>query len=99
MIHDCGWSLSGGHLTLAFHEKSRIVTSWSLIGGELNAFFSEVWFSFPCFLLVCSVSSGLVISPPVSFGPNALVPSSPTEQEQAKGNLFLHTVCGHVSLC
>ncbi|XP_066184182.1 TP53-binding protein 1 isoform X1 [Sylvia atricapilla] len=30
------------------------------------------------------VSSGLVISPPVSFGPNALVPSSPTEKEQAK---------------
>ncbi|NWV40401.1 TP53B protein, partial [Grantiella picta] len=34
------------------------------------------------------VSSGLVIPPPVSFGPNALVPSSPTEQEQAKGNIF-----------
>ncbi|XP_068881412.1 TP53-binding protein 1 isoform X1 [Aphelocoma coerulescens] len=31
-----------------------------------------------------TVSSGLVIPPPVSFGPNALVPSSPTEQEQAK---------------
>ncbi|XP_066052167.1 TP53-binding protein 1 isoform X3 [Chamaea fasciata] len=30
------------------------------------------------------VSSGLVIPPPVSFGPNALVPSSPTEKEQAK---------------
>ncbi|NXE36693.1 TP53B protein, partial [Ptilorrhoa leucosticta] len=40
------------------------------------------------------VSSGLVIPPPVSFGSNALVPSSPTEQEQAKGNIFLHTVCG-----
>ncbi|NXO17344.1 TP53B protein, partial [Oriolus oriolus] len=45
-----------------------------------------------------SVSSGLVIPPPVSFGPNALVPSSPTEQEQAKGNIFLHTVCGRVSV-
>ncbi|XP_039932988.1 TP53-binding protein 1 isoform X4 [Hirundo rustica] len=31
-----------------------------------------------------TVSSGLIIPPPVSFGPNALVPSSPTEQEQAK---------------
>ncbi|XP_057241444.1 TP53-binding protein 1 isoform X2 [Malurus melanocephalus] len=30
------------------------------------------------------VSSGLLIPPPVSFGPDALVPSSPTEQEQAK---------------
>ncbi|XP_058702799.1 TP53-binding protein 1 isoform X5 [Poecile atricapillus] len=30
------------------------------------------------------VSSDLVVPPPVSFGPNALVPSSPTEQEQAK---------------
>ncbi|XP_009987881.1 PREDICTED: tumor suppressor p53-binding protein 1, partial [Tauraco erythrolophus] len=30
------------------------------------------------------VSSGLVIPPPVAFGSNALVPSSPTEQEQAK---------------
>ncbi|XP_063268274.1 TP53-binding protein 1 isoform X2 [Prinia subflava] len=30
------------------------------------------------------VSSGLVIPPPVSFGPNALVPSSPTEQKQIK---------------
>lgn len=28
--------------------------------------------------------SGLVIPPPVAFGSNALVPSSPTEQEQAK---------------
>ncbi|NXR56900.1 TP53B protein, partial [Hippolais icterina] len=45
-----------------------------------------------------TVSSGLVIPPPVSFGPNALVPSSPTEQEQAKGNVFLHTVCGCVSV-
>ncbi|NXY65010.1 TP53B protein, partial [Callaeas wilsoni] len=44
------------------------------------------------------VSSGLVIPPPVSFGPNALVPSSPTEQEQAKGNVFLHSVCGRVSV-
>ncbi|NXP31938.1 TP53B protein, partial [Leiothrix lutea] len=44
------------------------------------------------------VSSGLVIPPPVSFGPNALVPSSPTEKEQAKGNIFLHAVCGHVSV-
>ncbi|NXU45505.1 TP53B protein, partial [Drymodes brunneopygia] len=43
------------------------------------------------------VSSGLVIPPPVSFGPSALVPSSPTEQEQAKGNIFLHTICGRVS--
>ncbi|KAK2524459.1 Tp53bp1 [Columba guinea] len=30
------------------------------------------------------VSSGLAISPPVAFGSSALVPSSPTEQEQAK---------------
>ncbi|NXC29425.1 TP53B protein, partial [Campylorhamphus procurvoides] len=30
------------------------------------------------------VSSGLVIPPPVAFGPSALVPSSPTEQEQGK---------------
>ncbi|NXH31062.1 TP53B protein, partial [Myiagra hebetior] len=45
-----------------------------------------------------TVSSGLVIPPPVSFGPSALVPSSPTEQEQTKGNIFLHTVCGCVSL-
>ncbi|XP_052663767.1 TP53-binding protein 1 isoform X2 [Harpia harpyja] len=30
------------------------------------------------------VSSGLVIPPPVAFGSSALVPSSPTEQEQAK---------------
>ncbi|RMB94127.1 hypothetical protein DUI87_28932 [Hirundo rustica rustica] len=29
-------------------------------------------------------ATGLIIPPPVSFGPNALVPSSPTEQEQAK---------------
>ncbi|NXC09151.1 TP53B protein, partial [Orthonyx spaldingii] len=35
-----------------------------------------------------SVSSGPVILPSVSCGPNALVPSSPTEQEQAKGNIF-----------
>ncbi|NXX30315.1 TP53B protein, partial [Nicator chloris] len=45
-----------------------------------------------------TASSGLVIPPPVSFGPSALVPSSPTEQEQAKGNIFLHTVCGRVSV-
>ncbi|XP_059680170.1 TP53-binding protein 1 isoform X2 [Gavia stellata] len=31
-----------------------------------------------------NVSSGLVIPPSVAFGSNALVPSSPTEQEQAK---------------
>ncbi|KAM6308546.1 TP53-binding protein 1 [Aegotheles albertisi] len=31
-----------------------------------------------------TVCSGLVIPPPVAFGSNALVPSSPTEQEQAK---------------
>ncbi|XP_069723043.1 TP53-binding protein 1 [Phaenicophaeus curvirostris] len=30
------------------------------------------------------VSSGLVTPPPIDFGSNALVPSSPTEQEQAK---------------
>ncbi|XP_029870333.1 TP53-binding protein 1 isoform X5 [Aquila chrysaetos chrysaetos] len=30
------------------------------------------------------VSSGLVVPPPVAFGSSALVPSSPTEQEQAK---------------
>ncbi|NWT17778.1 TP53B protein, partial [Vireo altiloquus] len=39
------------------------------------------------------VSSGLVVPPSVSFGPSALVPSSPTEQEQAKGSIFLHAVC------
>ncbi|NWS27721.1 TP53B protein, partial [Polioptila caerulea] len=44
------------------------------------------------------VSSGLVVPPPAAFGPNALVPSSPTEQEQAEGNIFLHTVCGCVSV-
>ncbi|NWT74082.1 TP53B protein, partial [Prunella himalayana] len=44
----------------------------------------------------CTISSGLVIPPPVSFGPNALVPSSPTEQGKAEGNVFLHTVCGCV---
>lgn len=98
MVPDCGQCLTGEHLTLAFHEKSNIVTSWSLIAGEFNAFFSEVWFSFPCFLLLCSVSSGLVIPTSVSFGPSALVPSSPTEQDQAKGNIFLHTVCGPVSV-
>ncbi|NXU02339.1 TP53B protein, partial [Buphagus erythrorhynchus] len=42
------------------------------------------------------VSSGLVIPPSVPFGPSALVPSSPTEQKQVEGNIFLHTVCGHV---
>ncbi|XP_035749869.1 TP53-binding protein 1 isoform X2 [Egretta garzetta] len=31
-----------------------------------------------------TISSGLVIPPPVAFGSNALVPSSPTEQEQEK---------------
>ncbi|XP_074011643.1 TP53-binding protein 1 isoform X2 [Numenius arquata] len=31
-----------------------------------------------------TVSSGLVIPPPVAFGSSALVPSTPTEQEQAK---------------
>ncbi|XP_053844401.1 TP53-binding protein 1 isoform X2 [Vidua macroura] len=31
-----------------------------------------------------TVSSGLVTPPPVSFGPNALVPSSPTEQGKAE---------------
>ncbi|NXD28304.1 TP53B protein, partial [Spelaeornis formosus] len=46
----------------------------------------------------CIVSSGLGVPPPVSFGPSALVPSSPTEQEQAEGNIFLHTVCGRVSV-
>ncbi|NWX53435.1 TP53B protein, partial [Promerops cafer] len=45
-----------------------------------------------------TVSSGLVIPPPVSFGPNALVPSSPTEQGPAEGNIFLYTVCCHVSV-
>ncbi|NWU44838.1 TP53B protein, partial [Hylia prasina] len=44
------------------------------------------------------VSSGLVIPPSASFGPNALVPSSPTEQEQAKGNTFLYMVCSCVSV-
>ncbi|NWR22472.1 TP53B protein, partial [Emberiza fucata] len=43
-----------------------------------------------------TVSSGLAIPPTVSFGPNALVPSSPTEQGKAEGNAFLHTVCGRV---
>ncbi|XP_009954318.1 PREDICTED: tumor suppressor p53-binding protein 1, partial [Leptosomus discolor] len=32
----------------------------------------------------CPISSGLVIPPPVGFGSSALIPSSPTEQEQAK---------------
>ncbi|NXH14089.1 TP53B protein, partial [Bucco capensis] len=36
-----------------------------------------------------TVSSGLVIPPPVAFGSNGLVPSSPTEQEQAKAALHL----------
>ncbi|NXM88751.1 TP53B protein, partial [Oenanthe oenanthe] len=44
------------------------------------------------------VSSGLVIPPSVSCGPNALVPSSPTEQKQVEGNIFLHTVSGRVSV-
>ncbi|NXO03229.1 TP53B protein, partial [Rhinopomastus cyanomelas] len=35
-----------------------------------------------------TVSSGLVIPPLVVFGSNALVPSSPTEQGQAKGTIF-----------
>ncbi|NXG79278.1 TP53B protein, partial [Baryphthengus martii] len=35
-----------------------------------------------------TVSSGLVIPPAVAFGSNALVPSSPTEQEQSKGDIF-----------
>lgn len=74
------------------------MTSRGLTEGELNAFFNEEWFSFPCFLLICSVSSGVVIPPPVSFGPSALVPSSPTEKEQEKGNIFLHAVCAHVSV-
>ncbi|NXA08605.1 TP53B protein, partial [Sapayoa aenigma] len=41
------------------------------------------------------VSSDAAIPPPVAFGPNALVPSSPTEQEQAKGKIFciLSVVC------
>ncbi|NXR86643.1 TP53B protein, partial [Hypocryptadius cinnamomeus] len=43
-----------------------------------------------------TVSSGIVIPPSVSFGPSALVPSSPTEQGKAEGNVFLHTVCGCV---
>ncbi|NWU48057.1 TP53B protein, partial [Dromas ardeola] len=41
-----------------------------------------------------TVSSGLVIPPPVAFGCNALVPSSPTEQEQAKGKFFCIRICG-----
>ncbi|NXY47363.1 TP53B protein, partial [Ceuthmochares aereus] len=44
-----------------------------------------------------TVSSGLVTSPPVDFGSNALVPSSPTEQEQAKGDFFCMLVYGGVS--
>ncbi|NWH80508.1 TP53B protein, partial [Piaya cayana] len=43
------------------------------------------------------VSSGLVTPPPVDFGSNALVPSSPTEQEQAKGNCFCMLACSGVS--
>ncbi|NXT53733.1 TP53B protein, partial [Pluvianellus socialis] len=45
-----------------------------------------------------TVSSGQVTPPPVAFGSNALVPSSPTEQEQAKGKIFCVPVCGSVSL-
>ncbi|NXA20185.1 TP53B protein, partial [Ibidorhyncha struthersii] len=43
-------------------------------------------------------SSGLVTPPPVAFGSNALVPSSPTEQEQTKGKIFCTPVCGCVSV-
>ncbi|NWI98013.1 TP53B protein, partial [Pitta sordida] len=46
------------------------------------------------------VSSGPEIPPPVAFGPSALVPSSPTEQEQAKGKVFcsvcVSVVCGGI---
>ncbi|NXF52595.1 TP53B protein, partial [Oceanites oceanicus] len=46
-----------------------------------------------------TVSSGLVIPPSVAFGSNALVPSSPTEQEeQAKGKIFCILDCGCVSV-
>ncbi|NXI47819.1 TP53B protein, partial [Galbula dea] len=45
-----------------------------------------------------TVSSGLVTSPPLALGSNALVPSSPTEQEQAKGKFFCTLVCGCVSV-
>lgn len=77
----------------------RLITSWSYIWGEVNAFLNDVWSSFPCSLfLVCSVSSGLAISPPVAFGSSALVPSSPTEQEQAKGKIFCLLLCGCVSV-
>ncbi|NWS44408.1 TP53B protein, partial [Probosciger aterrimus] len=38
--------------------------------------------------------SGVVILPPVAFGSSALVPSSPTEQEQAKGKICCILVCG-----
>ncbi|NXF91945.1 TP53B protein, partial [Eubucco bourcierii] len=37
-----------------------------------------------------TVSSGLVVPPPVAFGSNALVPSSPTEQEQTKAPICHH---------
>ncbi|NWR78904.1 TP53B protein, partial [Centropus unirufus] len=43
------------------------------------------------------VSSGLVPPPPVAFGSSALVPSSPTEHEQAKGSVFCMPLCGAVS--
>ncbi|NXV74179.1 TP53B protein, partial [Atlantisia rogersi] len=44
-----------------------------------------------------TVSSGLVIPPPVAFGSSGLVPSSPTDKEQAKGKTFCILVRGCVS--
>ncbi|NWU92402.1 TP53B protein, partial [Upupa epops] len=41
-----------------------------------------------------AISSGLVTPPPVAFGSTALVPSSPTEQEQAEGKIFCVILSG-----
>ncbi|NXI62057.1 TP53B protein, partial [Anseranas semipalmata] len=40
--------------------------------------------------------SALVVPSPVAFGSDALVPSSPTEQEQTKGKIFCILHCGCV---
>jgi len=64
------------------------VASWSCIWGEVNTFSSDV-FSCPCyFFLVCSGSPGVVVPSPVGLASSALIPTSPTEQDQTKGNFF-----------
>ncbi|NWU09326.1 TP53B protein, partial [Cephalopterus ornatus] len=45
------------------------------------------------------VSSGLVIPPPVTFGPSALVPSSPTEQEQGRDSQVPSCLAALQPLC